>query len=145
MIASLFWLEGDGNGVEGFLVGQVRWPVGGHPVPACVRGLPHLYQITVGVADVATDLVLVLLRLWRNCAPRALHSVYTAWTSAPDVQEAAGTQSVAQIGSSSFLNIRVADVHAVYTEWSARGAQFLTEPKQHQYEIRCYIRDPTVI
>jgi hypothetical protein len=27
-------------------------------------------------------------------------------------------------------------------EWSARGAEFLTEPKQHQYEIRCYIRDP---
>jgi len=24
----------------------------------------------------------------------------------------------------------------------ARGAQFLTPPKQHQYEIRCYIRDP---
>ena len=31
---------------------------------------------------------------------------------------------------------------AVYTEWSARGAQFLTPPKQHKYEIRCYIRDP---
>jgi hypothetical protein len=30
----------------------------------------------------------------------------------------------------------------VYAEWSARGAQFLTPPKQHQYEIRCYIRDP---
>jgi catechol 2,3-dioxygenase-like lactoylglutathione lyase family enzyme len=43
---------------------------------------------------------------------------------------------------SAFLNIRVADVHAVYAEWSARGAQFLTPPKQHQYEIRCYIRDP---
>ena len=43
---------------------------------------------------------------------------------------------------SSFLNIRVKDIHAVYTEWSARGAQFLTPPKQHQYEIRCYIRDP---
>jgi predicted enzyme related to lactoylglutathione lyase len=43
---------------------------------------------------------------------------------------------------SSFLNIRVADIHAVYDEWSARGAQFLTPPKQHQYEIRCYIRDP---
>jgi catechol 2,3-dioxygenase-like lactoylglutathione lyase family enzyme len=25
---------------------------------------------------------------------------------------------------------------------SARGAQFLTPPKQHQYEKRCYIRDP---
>jgi catechol 2,3-dioxygenase-like lactoylglutathione lyase family enzyme len=43
---------------------------------------------------------------------------------------------------SSFLNIRVADIQAVYAEWSARGAQFLTPPKQHQYEIRCYIRDP---
>ena len=43
---------------------------------------------------------------------------------------------------SSFLNIRVADIHAIYAEWSARGAQFLTPPKQHQYEIRCYIRDP---
>ena len=43
---------------------------------------------------------------------------------------------------SSFLNIRVTDIYAVYAEWSARGAQFLTPPKQHQYEIRCYIRDP---
>jgi catechol 2,3-dioxygenase-like lactoylglutathione lyase family enzyme len=43
---------------------------------------------------------------------------------------------------SSFLNIRVKDIQAVYTEWSARGAQFLTPPKQHQYETRCYIRDP---
>jgi catechol 2,3-dioxygenase-like lactoylglutathione lyase family enzyme len=40
------------------------------------------------------------------------------------------------------LNIRVADVWAIYREWSARGAQFLTEPKDHLHEIRCYIRDP---
>jgi len=43
---------------------------------------------------------------------------------------------------SSFLNIRVRDIEAVYAEWSARGAHFLTPPKQHRYEIRCYIRDP---
>ncbi len=43
---------------------------------------------------------------------------------------------------SSFLNVRVKDVEAVYSEWSARGAEFLTPPKQHEYEIRCYIRDP---
>src|SRR6202007_2439634 len=43
---------------------------------------------------------------------------------------------------SSFLNIRVKDIQAVYAEWSARGAQFLTPPKQHAYEKRCYIRDP---
>jgi catechol 2,3-dioxygenase-like lactoylglutathione lyase family enzyme len=44
--------------------------------------------------------------------------------------------------ASSFLNIRVADIHAVYEQWSARGARFLTPPKQHATEIRCYIRDP---
>jgi catechol 2,3-dioxygenase-like lactoylglutathione lyase family enzyme len=43
---------------------------------------------------------------------------------------------------SSFLNIRVTDIYAKYEEWSARGAEFLTPPKQHNYEIRCYIRDP---
>ena len=43
---------------------------------------------------------------------------------------------------SSFLNIRVADIQAVYDEWTARGAHFLTPPKQHETEIRCYIRDP---
>ena len=43
---------------------------------------------------------------------------------------------------SSFLNIRVADIQGVYDEWSARGAQFLTPPKPHETEIRCYIRDP---
>ncbi len=43
---------------------------------------------------------------------------------------------------SSFLNIRVRDIEAVYSAWSARGAEFLTPPKQHQHEIRCYIRDP---
>jgi catechol 2,3-dioxygenase-like lactoylglutathione lyase family enzyme len=43
---------------------------------------------------------------------------------------------------SSFLNIRVQDIQAKYEEWSARGAEFLTPPRQHQYEIRCYIRDP---
>jgi predicted enzyme related to lactoylglutathione lyase len=43
---------------------------------------------------------------------------------------------------SSFLNIRVADIEAVYREWSARGGEFLTPPKRHETELRCYIRDP---
>src|SRR5271154_6376482 len=43
---------------------------------------------------------------------------------------------------SSFLNIRVADIQAGYAEWGARGAHFLTPPKQPETEIRCYIRDP---
>lgn len=42
----------------------------------------------------------------------------------------------------SFLNIRVADIEAIYSDWSARGAEFLTPPKDHGREIRCYIRDP---
>jgi catechol 2,3-dioxygenase-like lactoylglutathione lyase family enzyme len=44
--------------------------------------------------------------------------------------------------TSSFLNIRVADIHAVYSEWTARGAEFLTPPIEREIEIRCYLRDP---
>lgn len=44
--------------------------------------------------------------------------------------------------TSAFLNIRVADIEASYQEWSSRGAQFLTPPKDHGAEIRCYMRDP---
>ena len=40
------------------------------------------------------------------------------------------------------LNLRVADVHECYHLWKSRGAHFLTEPKVHDDEIRCYIRDP---
>jgi catechol 2,3-dioxygenase-like lactoylglutathione lyase family enzyme len=43
---------------------------------------------------------------------------------------------------SSFLNIRVSDIQSVYAQWSARGATFLTPPKEHTSEFRCYIRDP---
>ncbi len=43
---------------------------------------------------------------------------------------------------SSFLNIRVADIQAVYEDWGSRGAEFLTPPKRHETEIRCYVRDP---
>jgi catechol 2,3-dioxygenase-like lactoylglutathione lyase family enzyme len=44
--------------------------------------------------------------------------------------------------ASSFMNIRVSDIEAVYADWSGRGAEFLTPPKRHATEIRCYIRDP---
>jgi lactoylglutathione lyase len=43
---------------------------------------------------------------------------------------------------SSFMNIRVADIWASYEDWRSKGAEFLTEPKAHALEIRCYMRDP---
>ncbi len=43
---------------------------------------------------------------------------------------------------SSFMNIRVADIHACYELWKSRGAEFITEPKPKYGETRCYIRDP---
>ena len=42
----------------------------------------------------------------------------------------------------SFMNIRVADIHACYDLWRSRGAQFITEPLDKYGETRCYIRDP---
>jgi catechol 2,3-dioxygenase-like lactoylglutathione lyase family enzyme len=43
---------------------------------------------------------------------------------------------------SSFLNIRVANIYAIYDLWSGRGAEFLTAPIDRGSEIRCYLRDP---
>jgi catechol 2,3-dioxygenase-like lactoylglutathione lyase family enzyme len=43
---------------------------------------------------------------------------------------------------SSFLNIRVADIHSVYDQWRSRGAEFLTAPTDRGVELRCYMRDP---
>jgi catechol 2,3-dioxygenase-like lactoylglutathione lyase family enzyme len=45
--------------------------------------------------------------------------------------------------TSSFLNLRVADIWKCYKEWSAKGAVFLTEPLDNRgWEWRCYMRDP---
>jgi catechol 2,3-dioxygenase-like lactoylglutathione lyase family enzyme len=44
--------------------------------------------------------------------------------------------------TNSFLNIRVADIQAVYADWSERGAEFLTPPQDRGAELRCYLRDP---
>ena len=43
---------------------------------------------------------------------------------------------------STFLNARVADIAAFYSDTKSKGAQFLTEPLDRKAEIRCYIRDP---
>ena len=43
---------------------------------------------------------------------------------------------------SSFLNIRVSDIQHYYKEWKGKGAEFLTEPKNHAREFRCYMKDP---
>ena len=41
-----------------------------------------------------------------------------------------------------FLNLRVTDIKRYYDLWSSRGAKFITEPKTHATELRCYMRDP---
>jgi len=43
---------------------------------------------------------------------------------------------------SSFLNLRVVDIERCYELWRSRGAHFITKPKVHQTEKRCYMRDP---
>jgi catechol 2,3-dioxygenase-like lactoylglutathione lyase family enzyme len=43
---------------------------------------------------------------------------------------------------SSFLNLRVVDIKRCHELWRSRGALFITEPKVHETEMRCYMRDP---
>jgi len=44
--------------------------------------------------------------------------------------------------TSIFLNLRVADIQACYSQWKERGAEFVTPPIDRGAEIRCYMRDP---
>src|SRR5215470_1114808 len=39
---------------------------------------------------------------------------------------------------SAFVNLRVVDIKQCYELWRSRGAEFITEPKVHATEIRCY-------
>jgi lactoylglutathione lyase len=43
---------------------------------------------------------------------------------------------------SNFINLRVNDMKRCDDLWSSRGAKFITKPKIHATEIRCYMRDP---
>jgi hypothetical protein len=44
---------------------------------------------------------------------------------------------------SSFLNVRVADIWACYSQWKAKGAHVLTEALDNLgHELQCYFRDP---
>ena len=45
--------------------------------------------------------------------------------------------------ASGFLNIRVSDIHAVYAEWSARGAEFLTPPNSTRPRSAATCATPT--
>ena len=70
------------RGSVGLPAGVDRWPAGGPPVSLWVGGLPDLDDVTVGISDVETDFVLMLLRRRQELRARALPLAYMAWTSA---------------------------------------------------------------
>src|SRR6266511_1773671 len=67
-----------------------RWPLIGEPISPRVRRLSHFDQVTIGITEVATDLVLVLLRGRQELStPRAPFGVHRLHVLDPDVDEAA--------------------------------------------------------
>src|SRR6202050_1229828 len=80
----------------GLVTGRTRRPVSGRPVTLWVRGLPYFDQVTVGIADVAALLVLVLFRrcqeLSTTGAPFGVHGVDVF---NPDIKETADPVGVA--------------------------------------------------
>jgi hypothetical protein len=76
--------------------GVDRWPAGGPPVSLGVGGLPDLHDVTVGISDVATDLVLVLFRRRQELStPGAPFGVHGVDVCDPDTEEAADPVGVA--------------------------------------------------
>src|SRR6202453_4547000 len=80
----------------GRLAGSTRRPVSGRPVTLWVRGLPHFDQVTVGIADVAALLVLVLFRRRQEVStPGAPFGVHGIDVFDPDIKEAADPVRIA--------------------------------------------------
>ena len=59
-----------------------------------------------------------------------------------DKPEVTATPPQTSTDLSLFLNLRVSDIKRFYERWRSRGATFITEPKVHASELRCYMRDP---
>lgn len=81
--------------------------------------------------------------------PPAILQFYNSWlilnTGGGPTDDKPDVAAVAPQDSrtlTSALNLRVADIYDIYSRWQARGAEFLTPPKIHESEIRCYLRDP---
>ncbi|GAB3807549.1 VOC family protein [Micromonospora zhanjiangensis] len=94
------------------------------------------YQRVLG-AEVVRDRMPAILRFHNSYI--VLNTEGGPTDDKPGVQAQAPADS-ATLGCA--MNIRVTDVRAVYDEWRSRGGEFLTEPKDHGVEIRCYLRDP---
>jgi lactoylglutathione lyase len=81
--------------------------------------------------------------------PTAILRFYNSWlilsTEGGPTDDRPGIAAIAPNDTTaitSALNLRVADIFEFYELWRSRGAEFLTPPKEHASEIRCYLRDP---
>ena len=78
------------SGAAGIAGARTRWPVRGRPLTLWVGGLPYFDQMTVGIAEVATDLVLVLFRRRQELStPGAPFGVHGLDIPNPDIEETA--------------------------------------------------------
>ena len=85
--------DGDLRPVRNF-IGFARWPVIGGPIPLRIRRLSHFDQVTIGITDVATDLVLVLLRrrqeLSTTRAPFGIHGMHVSYSNVEETADPVG-------------------------------------------------------
>jgi lactoylglutathione lyase len=80
--------------------------------------------------------------------PPAISKFYNTWLilstegDATDDRPGIAARAPGNDGTlTSPLNLRVADIKETYELWRSRGAEFLTPPKEHDSEIRCYLKD----
>lgn len=119
-------------------------------LPAPREGFVLTHYLTAGDADRSRDFYANVLggQVVLERDPVVI-KVANAWIiinggggPTPDKPEVTLAPPSDPIKASSFLNIRVANIQACYKEWSAKGAEFVTEPIDLGPETRCYMRDP---
>jgi len=122
-------------------------------VPTSVEpGLEFVVTATLIVADVARSVRfyrdVLGAELLREGEPTFLRlgnlwlTINVGGGPTDDKPDVIATPPRARNDLSLFLNLRVSDINRFYERWRSRGATFITDPKVHASELRCYMRDP---
>jgi lactoylglutathione lyase len=122
-------------------------------VPAVIEpGLEFVVTATIIVADVGRSVAfyrdVLGADVLRRGEPTFLRlgnlwlTINVGGGPTDDKPDVIATPPKHQSDLSLFLNLRVTDIKRFYERWRSRGAAFITEPKTHASELRCYMRDP---
>ena len=131
----------------GMRSGSARWPFSTSQASSS-RSLSEMDVLEVAIrrATSARSAPVPSRRTLRatrsSSGPRRCFRYWGSHITSSSPVTSAGRWQVGQVAIARRYREHPTTSQTSYMEWSASGAHFLTEPKDHGFEIRAYIRDP---